>query len=138
MVLCTAATGLGAVRHGILRQLEPDDLPERLRFYEDTRLVQRDDTLEQHFDVFGDSSFRMVALPGHARGQYGMLLPGEQVFLVADAFWRSAALKAGVLPAPTVRLFFDDWGAYVATFYRLQLWWATRPEVQLMACHDQL
>ena len=128
--------GFGAVRHGVLRQLEPDDMPSRLRFYEDARPTQRDDALGQHFDVFDDGYFRMIALPGHARGQYGMLLQGEQIFLVADAFWRSEALREGILPAPTVRLFFDDWRAYVATFYRLREWWAARPEVRVLACHD--
>ena len=128
--------GFAAVRRGILRALEPDDLADRLRFFEDQTKVSRTDCWDHHFDVFADGIFKIIDLPGHARGQIGLLNAPEEFFLVADAIWRTDALREGILPFPTVRLFFDDWAAYKNTFLKLRAWWAARPEVRVLCCHD--
>ena len=128
--------GLAAVRRGVLRALEPDDLVARLHFFEAAPRVARTDVWQHHHDVFGDGFFRVIDLPGHARGQVGLLAGNESLLLAADACWRTAALRAGVLPLPTVRLFFDDWRAYRRTFFRLRHWWRQHPDAEVRCCHD--
>lgn len=41
---------------------------------------------EEGLDIFGDGSYRIVPLPGHARGQVGAVV-GQKIVLAGDAAW---------------------------------------------------
>ena len=88
-------------------------------------------------DVFGDESLWAVRLPGHARGQMGLLARTEagEYFLVADASWHSGAIRDNHLPHPLANLLFHDPAAYRVTLGRLHALSRRRPEVRLVPAH---
>ncbi|WP_373553237.1 MBL fold metallo-hydrolase [Haliscomenobacter sp.] len=116
-----AVKGWAAVSKGILPDLIPADLEQRLYCIVDSDLGQLKKA-DSAYDLFGDGSIQLYALPGHGRGQLGALLqtPEGPVFLAADAAWQLEPWRAGILPKSIVRLFFDDWGAYKRTFGELR------------------
>lgn len=124
-VICSASAwaqassvkGWAAVSKGILPDLIPGDLGQRIQSIDDAKLGQLN-IKDSAYDLFADGSMLLYALPGHGRGQLGALLQTEDglVFLAADAAWQLEPWKAGILPRSIVRLFFDDWQAYKRTF----------------------
>jgi glyoxylase-like metal-dependent hydrolase (beta-lactamase superfamily II) len=114
-----------ALRRGVLPSLLPDDFLERAQPFGDTRLVALPRAcapFETGFDVFGDGSCFAVDLPGHARGQLGLVVRTEEectFFLVADACWTRAGFVDEVRPHPVTSLLFDDARQYHATLGRL-------------------
>lgn len=77
-----------ALRDGLLRRLLPpwfDDADAVVPEFADGTNGLRTS------DLFGDGSYLLVDLPGHARGQVGALVDGR-VLLAADAAWGRALL----------------------------------------------
>ena len=100
---------------------------------------RRDDELPfRSFDLFGDSSVRLVELPGHAPGQVGLAYSetGAKTLYCADAFWRKEQVERGVnLPRLTRGLQWDG-AAYAETIGKLREL-AGRKTHRLLACHDE-
>ncbi len=152
-VICHAAAmeqvlsvkGFGAVRHGILKALIPSDLRERARVITEGSVVSEKALMRnpdepsslQFQDLFGDGSVELAYLPGHARGQLGIRIhtADHTVFFATDAAWRKSTWEAGILPNPTVKLFFDDWAAYKATYLALLNYLQTFPTHRLLFTH---
>jgi glyoxylase-like metal-dependent hydrolase (beta-lactamase superfamily II) len=88
-------------------------------------------------DLFGDGSLRLVALPGHARGQIGLLVAchGGPVFLVADGAWHSRAIRDNIPPDPSTAFFADDYRQTVATVAQLHELSRLHPEMRLWPTH---
>ena len=90
------------------------------------------------WDLFGDGSLRLVALPGHAPGQLGAVFrrepDGEQIFLVSDAAWTHANL-AGHPPGGLARFLMDDPAAFHDTLRRLRTFAQTHPATRLVPSH---
>ena len=90
------------------------------------------------WDLFSDGSLRLVALPGHARGQLGAVFrrapDGREIFLVADACWTRGNLR-GRPPGAPARLFMDDPAAFADTLRRLEAFAATNPDTSLVPSH---
>jgi len=135
-----ARRGVPAVRRGILPQLFPPDLAERATFLDDFDAPPVEG-LGGAWEIFGDGSARLVPLPGHARGQLGMLAhvrdaAGErEVLFAADATWLSAAIRAQRPPHPVTRVFIDDFPALEHTLRRLHTFAAAHPEVRIVPTH---
>lgn len=130
--------GFAAVRRGLVKNLLPEDLSDRLHYVEGLKKVSRDDHFAYHYDFFGDGSIRIVELPGHARGQIGLILNegGENhVFLVADGFWLKRSIEKNILPSSLTRLFFDDWKAYKESFEKIRQYGLKYPNCTLISCH---
>lgn len=70
------------------------------------------------FDLFGDGSFVVTPLPGHARGHLGALVEGR-VLLAGDAAWGRAFLEWSDRLRPLPRLISDDPEAHHSTSRRL-------------------
>ena len=121
-----ARSRFGNLRHGTLPGLLPDDFRQRLRFAEDApqrTLPPELRPFEHSFDLFGDASVLAVPLPGHSRGQFGIVFRQQDdriVFLCADACWSLDALRADRGPTWLARRIFDDERRYHATFRQLQ------------------
>jgi glyoxylase-like metal-dependent hydrolase (beta-lactamase superfamily II) len=122
---------------GILPELLPEDLAARTQTIPDAELAPVVE-LENGYDLLGDGSIRLCALPGHARGQMGAYLhtASGPVLLAADAAWDKKAWQKGILPRSIVRLFFDDWKAYQKTFWDLRKFQARRPECRILFTHS--
>ena len=90
------------------------------------------------YDLLGDQSALVVALPGHGFGQTGLFLPATTqgaIFLVADAIWSLEALKANRLPPDMTLRRLGDRDAFIETFARLRAFHLAHPQVRIMASH---
>ena len=133
-------SGLQALRRGFLPGTLPAGFAERLKTF---RLDRHHTGYAPHpvlgeaLDLFGDASVQLVALEGHARGQFGALLQlGERrVLLAADASWISANHEKLLLPSQAVRLFFDDWEAFQQSLARLHNIFQQHPDIELIPSH---
>jgi len=133
-----ARKGMAAVQKGILPELLPEDLSERVEFIEDQPKTQREDALEAHIDYFGDGSLKFVLLPGHAHGQIGVLVGEESdqpELLAGDAYWLTESLEKNILPAGITGLLIDSWLDYVDTFHRLRTFRKQYPHITMTSCH---
>ena len=90
------------------------------------------------WDLFADGSLRLVALPGHARGQLGAVFrrapDGEQIFLVSDACWTRANLREQP-PGALARLSMDDPAAFHDTLGKLRAFAKKYPATRLVPSH---
>lgn len=117
---------IARLRRAVLDALLPEDFERRGRAIEtSTRctLPHAWRELGDGHDLLGDGSLYAVPLPGHARGQYGLLLRHEddrELLLAGDATWRICADRRAQAPAWPVRLLADDWRTLHATLGRLQ------------------
>ncbi len=128
--------GLAALRRGIIPTLIPDDFRERatlLSAFADDPIP----ALGNAHDLFGDGSLKLVALPGHARGQIGLLAQTERgpLFFVADACWLSRSIRERRPPHRVTHLFVDDPGSVSATIDCLHEFCQRCPDVTLIPSH---
>lgn len=90
------------------------------------------------WDLFGDGSLRLVALPGHARGQLGAVFRraphGELIFLVSDACWTGANLR-GRPPGRLARFLMDDPAAFYRTLGELRAFAHRHPAARMVPSH---
>ena len=136
-----AASRLARLRKATLLDLLPDDFDARrcaIEALPKAALPHAWRALGGGFDLLGDGSLRAVPLPGHARGQHGLLLRHEddrEYLLAGDATWRIAhatvdadvdaetgpdARRIARASAWPTRLLADDWSAQQATLSTLQ------------------
>ncbi len=135
-----AKRSFAAVRKGFLPDLLPEDFSSRCWFLQDSDFVPMPpsyDPFARGVDVFGDESVWAVMLAGHAKGQMGLFVKTNEreYFLIADAAWHNRALREGILPRQTIRLFISSWNAYVETFERIRSFQLRRPEVTIIPSH---
>jgi glyoxylase-like metal-dependent hydrolase (beta-lactamase superfamily II) len=128
--------GLAALRRGFIPALLPADFASRLTLlstFKDAPLPGLGPT----HDLFGDGSLRLVALPGHARGQIGLLAEtssGPRLF-AADSCWLSRSVRERRPPHRLTDLLVDDARAVRSTIERLSLFLHACPEVVLVPSH---
>ncbi|MDX2005014.1 MAG: MBL fold metallo-hydrolase [Meiothermus sp.] len=127
-------TDFSALRQGFIPLLMPGDFEQR------ATLIDRFDGealphLGATHDLLGDGTLRLVQLPGHARGQIGLLVNNE-VLLAADGCWHSRAFRENLPPSPIpLNLFFDDAQASLQTLANLHHLHKTRPDLQIIPTH---
>lgn len=128
--------GLDAVRRGIVQQLFPSDFADRaqvIETYADAPLPH----LGATHDLFGDGTVRLVALPGHARGQFGALVQGTHgaVLLCADGAWTSRAYRECKAPHWITGAMQDDVAALHGTLRHLHDFAVERADVVILPTH---
>lgn len=131
-----AYEGLSALRRGLIPALLPDDMRERVNLlpsFEGTPLPG----LGATHDLFGDGSALLVALPGHARGQIGLLADTERgrLLFAADGCWLSRAAREQRPPHAITSLFVDDPHAARKTLRALHVYMAACPDVRFVPSH---
>lgn len=131
-----------ATMHGHLPALLPNNYWQQVVFADSlpgVNLPAWMQPFDRGFDVFGDGSCIIVPLPGHSRGQLGLLLPNVKnrgpVFMVADSCWSMPACKEGRLPLPVANFIQDDTRQYRQTFTDLQTLANREPDVQCLPSH---
>jgi glyoxylase-like metal-dependent hydrolase (beta-lactamase superfamily II) len=130
-------TGLAALRGRVLTGLLPDDLASRVETLPDFAGPALG-PLGPTFDLFGDGSIRLVALPGHAPGMIGALVAtdaGARVFLCADACWTVRTIAAPHGKAAAHILFAHDRRAQRQTYANLRRFRDEMPDVQIVPSH---
>jgi glyoxylase-like metal-dependent hydrolase (beta-lactamase superfamily II) len=126
-----------AFSKGILKDLLPENLADRIIFIEDFSSAISDVIFGVKFDLFNDGSILVYNLPGHAAGQIGIELKTKKgtYFLVADSCWDKRAYQQAMLPNPIVRLFFDSWKDYKESLAKLSRYHDQFPEVLIVPTH---
>lgn len=124
-------------RHGFFRELMPARLPDTTRWLDPPTPSNRlNDSIE---DLLGDGSVGVVALPGHAPGQVGLVVEpkaGPRILLAADATFSRDAVAHGVPPsAAFIRAVFDDRAQTLATLARMRAWTQEEPSLILHCAH---
>lgn len=128
--------GLRALRCGFVPALLPPDFAARARVlppFAGPALPGLGPTR----DVFGDGAALLVELPGHARGQIGMLARTARgdVLLAADGAWLTRAIRERRAPHPLMNLIVDSPRAAQATLAGLHAFMQARPDVLVLPCH---
>ncbi|MFQ3594097.1 MAG: MBL fold metallo-hydrolase [Gemmataceae bacterium] len=101
--------GWQALSRAFLPSLLPSDFHRRLILLDPPQGASLG-RLGASLDLFGDSSAVVFRLPGHARGQIGLLAHTDRgsYCFVADACWLSESVRTGRLPNRLTNLFVDD------------------------------
>lgn len=128
--------GMSALRRGHLPALLPDNIGARLRLLPEPA-GEPLPALGPTLDFFGDGSLRLVALPGHARGQVGLLAQTERgpVLFAADGSWHSRAIRERRPPHRLIDLIVDDPTATRQTLFRLHDYARAQPDVLIVPTH---
>jgi len=130
--------GFAAVRRGLLPSLLPDDFKSNVRFFEE-ELVKRDRSdFNYHFTFSDDDILKIIPLPGHARGQIGLLLnEGKEnpYLLAADAYWLIESVQHNILPAKIINTFIDNWEDYKSSLQNIRTYLQQHPETISLSCH---
>ena len=128
--------GLSALRRAYIPALMPDDFLQRavLLDHPDGPLLP---VLGPTYDLFADGSLLLVPLPGHARGQIGLLANTDRgrILFAADGAWMQRAIREQRPPHWLTNLFVDDARAVRTTLARLHGFSAACPEVALVPTH---
>jgi glyoxylase-like metal-dependent hydrolase (beta-lactamase superfamily II) len=129
-------TGLQALRRAFVPALLPEDFERRATLLPDFAGPECDGLGPTH-DVFGDGSALLVSLPGHARGQIGLLAQTESgpIFFVADSCWLSASFAENRPPHWLTHFFIDNARAMRQTIARLHRFAVQNPGVALVPSH---
>ncbi|MBL7814241.1 MAG: MBL fold metallo-hydrolase [Saprospiraceae bacterium] len=129
-----------ALSRAYLKDLLPKDLPQRTLFIEEIA----EKTPHTHFKetwFWAEMGITFVHLPGHARGQVGLMFKSKggslqgDVFLVADAAWHIESIRRNVPPSPLVRLFVDSYAELKDSITRLHHFCNANPNVTPIVTH---
>jgi glyoxylase-like metal-dependent hydrolase (beta-lactamase superfamily II) len=128
--------GFSALRRGFLPMLLPGDFARRVAFPDafDGPLLPG---LGPTCDYFGDGSLLLVLLPGHARGQIGMLAQTESgpVLFAADCCWLSRSIREVRPPARIANFIADSPAAVLDTITRAHTFAQAYPDVRIVPSH---
>jgi len=124
------------IRHGVFRELLPEDFLARLEPLEDMRAVEAPFGLGRGYDVFGDGSVLGVDLPGHMHGHVGYVWPKLETPLLyaADAQWLMRAIADERMPGPPARWIFHDVKAAMKSGRRIAAF--AKAGGRVVLCHD--
>lgn len=88
-------------------------------------------------DLYDDGALLLVELPGHARGQLGLLAETDTgpVLFAADGCWHSCAIRELRPPHVLTYLFVDRPRAVQTTLQRLHTFAQARPDVRIVPSH---
>ena len=128
--------GIRALRRAFIPELLPTDFDTRARLltsFPDAALPG----LGATHDLFGDQSLLLVALPGHACGQIGLLAHTERgrILFAADSCWLRRSIYERRLPSRMTNLFIDDSHAVRNTIYRLYDFAQAFSDVEIVPSH---
>jgi glyoxylase-like metal-dependent hydrolase (beta-lactamase superfamily II) len=132
-----AARGsLNALSRAFIPALLPDDFRQRARLVESFDKPSLPILGPAH-DLFGDGALLLVQLPGHARGQVGLLAHTSRgrILFAADGSWLRQAIRENRPPARVTNLFVDDAHAVRTTISRLHDFAAACPDVIIVPSH---
>jgi glyoxylase-like metal-dependent hydrolase (beta-lactamase superfamily II) len=131
-----AARGFSALRKAFIPALMPMDFASRARMLEDFSGATLP-FLGPTVDLFDDGALLAVRLPGHARGQIGVLVNSTRgpVLLAADSCWLSRSYRERRAPPRIANLILDDPRATRKTIDALHVFAVARPNVNIIPTH---
>jgi glyoxylase-like metal-dependent hydrolase (beta-lactamase superfamily II) len=128
--------GFRALLRGIIPALLPEDFAARAIFVSEFTGPALPALGPTH-DLFGDGALLLVPLPGHARGQLGLLARTERcpILFAADGCWLSRAYREQRPPHPLANLIADEPRAIRTTIARLHAFATACPDVAIVPTH---
>ncbi len=128
--------GFSALRRGMIPALLPEDFENRADLLPDFSGSALPGLGPTH-DLFGDGSLILVNLPGHARGQIGMLAQTAQgkILFAADACWLARSIRERKPPHPITNLLVDDPHAVRTTIDHLADFAQAHPGITIIPSH---
>jgi glyoxylase-like metal-dependent hydrolase (beta-lactamase superfamily II) len=128
--------GLNALRRGFIPTLLPDEFGERATLLPPFTGALLPGLGRCH-DLFGDGALKLVELPGHARGQIGLLARTTRgrVFFAADGCWLTQSIRERRPPSRVTHIFVDDPQAVRTTIAGLHSFSQAWPDVRIIPSH---
>jgi glyoxylase-like metal-dependent hydrolase (beta-lactamase superfamily II) len=131
-------SGFKAVSKGILHDLLPENFNKQIILLEEfADQITINPYGFTEYQLFGLNQFKLVWLPGHAKGMLGFIYQDHQqaYFYATDAAWHYDTYKRGILPRKIVKLFFDSWADYLATLQKIQAFELANPAYTVLFTH---
>lgn len=127
--------GISAVSKGIIHKLIPNDIKERVVFIEDIS--------SQTINAFGITEFnwtiiphfKLLLLPGHAKGMLGFYDESSNLLFATDAAWDADCFNEGIMPLQVVRIFIDSWKDLKETMEKLNSMKQANPDMKIVFTH---
>ncbi len=128
--------GLRALRRAFIPELLPADFSRRAQLFSDFTGPSLPALGATH-DLFDDGSLLLVALPGHAHGQIGLLAQTARgrVLFAADGCWLRRSIYEQRPPSRVTQLVVDDAHAVRTTINRLHDFIQTSNDVVVIPSH---
>lgn len=130
-------SSIRALTRGFLPSLMPADFERRALLIDDFSGADVP-PFGGSYDIFSDGSALLVRLPGHAKGQLGLMAQTihGRIFFAADSYWMPASIRERAMPHRITRFFgVDDWEALEQTIHKLADFAVANPEVRIIATH---
>ena len=128
--------GFRALRRGYIPALLPDDFVQRASWVEAFNGPSLPGLGPSH-DVYEDGSLQLMPLPGHARGQLGLLANTNhgRLLFAADGAWLTRSIRECKPPSPITNFLVDQPYAVLMTINRLNIFWRAEPDVRILPTH---
>jgi glyoxylase-like metal-dependent hydrolase (beta-lactamase superfamily II) len=128
--------GWRALARAFIPNLLPADLSSRARFIREF-LGPPLPPLGPTYDLFDDGSLQLVRLPGHARGQVGLLAhtAERRMLFAADGAWLSRSIRERRLPHLLTYLFIDNRRELCQTLDQLHAFAQCYPDISIVPTH---
>ncbi|MEL7336420.1 MAG: hypothetical protein AAFN70_09495, partial [Planctomycetota bacterium] len=129
--------GWSALRRATLPELIPTEKERSYRgidHFHDPGFGPFDST----HDVFGDGSVRAVRLPGHAEGQWGLLLQTgktSRTLLAADSVWTTPTITDNLPPTMAFRMIAANRRSMRKSIQNLQELHRRFPDIRIVPTH---
>ncbi len=132
--------GLAALRHGFIPRLLPEDFTARILPLEDYPLLELSKDYEPFttgYDLYGDRSVIAVWLPGHACGQFGLMIKNtkQSYFLISDAAWLTQSYQELRFPHPVTKLLFNNAAQNQQTLTKIHQFSKLHPQITIVPSH---
>ncbi len=128
--------GLHALRRAFIPELLPNDFSKRARLL--SRFAGPSlSALGATCDLFNDGSLLLIALPGHAQGQLGLLAHTNRgrILFAADGCWLRRSIYEQRPPSRITNLVVDDPRAVRTTINRLHDFIQSNSDIILVPSH---
>jgi len=128
--------GFRALQRAYIPALLPGDFGQRASLLSDFDGPDLPGVGASH-DLFGDGSLRLVRLPGHALGQFGLLAQTRRgpLLFAADSAWLTRSIRERKAPSAITRLIVDDAGQVQTTLDKLNRFWQANPQIRILPTH---
>lgn len=131
--------GIGGLVNGFIKELFNEIKLKNLNFIEGCEAINLPKFMlpfTEGFDIFGDRSLLLIELPGHAKGQIGLLVNGEEkIFLIGDAAWSTEAVRENLPPNLLTFLFHNNKNEYFETLAKLHQLYKNNAEIKIIPSH---
>lgn len=131
-----ARRGLSALSRAFIPALLPEQFEQRVTLLPPFQGEPLSELGATH-DLFGDGSLLLIELPGHARGQIGMLVHTARgrVLFAADGCWMRRSIRENRPPSRLTSFFVDNPAQVRATIQRLHIFALAQPDVIIIPSH---